>query len=70
MYFGRRVTSTRPLRRNQPEAFADVLADLRHGAATERARRLNDLPHEANEQASGPDCDDRLDPIRRAIGPG
>lgn len=37
-----------PLRRDHIEASADVLADLRHGAATartERARRLNDPLH-------------------------
>src|SRR5262249_43315329 len=37
-----------PLRRDHVEAFADVLADLRHGAATartERARRLDDPLH-------------------------
>lgn len=37
-----------PLRRDHVEAFADVLADLRHGAATartERARRLDDPFH-------------------------
>lgn len=48
MYFGRRVTSTRQLRRDHVEALADVLADLRHGAVTartERARRLDDPFH-------------------------
>lgn len=37
-----------PLRRDHVEAFADVLADLRHGATTartERARRLDDPFH-------------------------
>src|SRR5437773_1253382 len=37
-----------PLRRDHVEAFADVLADLRHGAATartERARGLDDPFH-------------------------
>src|SRR6516162_2681753 len=37
-----------PLRRDHVEAFADVLADLRHDTATartERARRLNDPLH-------------------------
>ena len=47
MYFGRRVTSTRHCR-DHVEAFADVLADVRHGAATartERARRFDDPFH-------------------------
>jgi len=60
------------LRRHHVEAFADILADLRHGAATaltERARRLDDPLHpRQNAQAGRRDCDDGLDPARRPIG--
>ncbi|WP_246740375.1 MULTISPECIES: hypothetical protein [unclassified Bradyrhizobium] len=42
------MTKNPPLRRDQVEAFTEVLADLRHGAAaarTERARSLDDPLH-------------------------
>ncbi|MEY9104527.1 hypothetical protein ABH999_000723 [Bradyrhizobium yuanmingense] len=55
-----------PLRRDHVEALADVLADLRHGAATARAERSPSHPA-ASGQASSRDCDESLDPSRSAL---
>lgn len=50
MYFGRRVTSTRHC---AGITFADVLADLRHGAATARTERARRLDNPLNPRQMG-----------------
>ncbi|MET4329191.1 hypothetical protein ABIB80_005027 [Bradyrhizobium sp. i1.15.2] len=71
-YFGRRVTNTRHCagitsRRLLMSSPVFVMAPQPHGQSVLAGSMIRFT--RGNEQASNPDCDDGLDPIRRAIGP-